>query len=58
MKNNNFLKKLGTYLFENKVMIAFAIVCIGAIIVSKSPMSFIVDGVITRIGRTPLQYWH
>lgn len=51
MKNNNFLKKLGTYLFENKVMIAFAIVCIGAIIVSKSPMSFIVDGVITRIGR-------
>ena len=51
MKNNNILKKLGAYLFENKVMIAFAIVCIGAIIVSKSPMSFIVDGVITRIGR-------
>lgn len=32
-------------------MIAFAIVCIAAIIVSKSSMAFIVDGVITRIGR-------
>ncbi len=51
MKNNSILKKLGSYLFENKVMIAFAIVCIAAIIFSKSSMAFIVDGVITRIGR-------
>lgn len=51
IKTNTLLKKIGNFLFENKVMIAFAIVCIGAIIVSGSPLSFIVDGVITRIAR-------
>lgn len=45
------LKKLGNYLFENKVMVAFAIICIGAIVVSGSPLSFIVDGVFTRVAR-------
>ena len=44
-------KNIGSYLFENKVMIAFALVCLGAILLSGSPMTFIVDGVITRIGR-------
>ncbi len=47
----SLFKKLGSFLFENKVMIAFAIVCIGAIIVSGSPMTFIVDGVLTRVAR-------
>lgn len=51
MKMKTSINKFGTYLFENKVMIAFALVCLAAIIISGSPMTFIVDGVITRIGR-------
>jgi simple sugar transport system permease protein len=51
MNIKSISKKFGSYLFENKVMIAFAIVCVAAIILSKSPMTFIVDGVFTRIGR-------
>lgn len=51
MKIKTFSNKVGAYLFENKVMIAFALVCLGAIFLSGSPMTFIVDGVITRIGR-------
>lgn len=44
-------KKVGSFLFDNKVMIAFAIVCIAAIMLSGSSLSFIVDGVFTRITR-------
>lgn len=51
MKIKTISKNIGSYLFENKVMIAFALVCLGAILLSGSPMTFIVDGVITRIGR-------
>lgn len=51
MKFKSMIKKLGEFLFENKVMIAFAAVCIAAIVLSESPITFVVDGVITRIGR-------
>lgn len=51
MNIKSISKKFGSYLFDNKVMIAFAAVCIAAIVLSKSPMTFIVDGVFTRIGR-------
>ncbi|NLN69377.1 MAG: ABC transporter permease [Chloroflexi bacterium] len=51
MKIKSISKSIGSYLFENKVMIAFAAVCLAAIILSGSPLSFIVDGVITRVGR-------
>ena len=51
MKFKSMIKKLGEFLFENKVMIAFASVCIAAIVLSESPITFVVDGVITRIGR-------
>jgi len=51
MKIKSMIRKLGEFLFENKVMIAFAAVCIAAIVVSESPITFVVDGVITRIGR-------
>ncbi len=50
-KANSFLKKIGTALFDNKVMIAFAAICLAAILLSGSSLSFIVDGVFTRITR-------
>ncbi len=50
-QKTNILKKVGSFLFDNKVMIAFAIICVGAIILSGSPMTFVVDGVFTRITR-------
>lgn len=50
-KANSLLKKAGSILFDNKVMIAFAAICLAAILLSGSPMSFIVDGVFTRITR-------
>jgi simple sugar transport system permease protein len=50
-KTSAITKKIGSFLFDNKVMIAFAIVCIAAIMLSGSSLSFIVDGVFTRITR-------
>ncbi|HPL81575.1 MAG TPA: hypothetical protein PLU23_03630, partial [Anaerolineaceae bacterium] len=50
-KTSAITKKIGSFLFDNKVMIAFAIVCIVAIMLSGSSLSFIVDGVFTRITR-------
>jgi len=50
-QKTNILKKVGSFLFDNKVMIAFALICLGAILLSGSPMTFIVDGVFTRITR-------
>lgn len=51
MKVKTFSRKLGEYLFENKVMVAFALICLVAIFLSGSPLIFIVDGVMTRIAR-------
>ena len=50
-KAYSLLKKAGSALFDNKVMIAFAAICLAAILLSGSPLSFIVDGVFTRITR-------
>jgi simple sugar transport system permease protein len=50
-QKTNVLQKAGSFLFDNKVMIAFAVICIAAIVLSGSPMTFIVDGVFTRITR-------
>ena len=50
-QKTRIFKSLGSFLFDNKVMIAFAIICFGAILLSGSPMTFIVDGVFTRITR-------
>ena len=50
-QKTNILKKVGSFLFDNKVMIAFALICLGAILLSGSPMTFVVDGVFTRITR-------
>jgi len=50
-QKTDFFKKAGSFLFDNKVMIAFAAICLAAIVLSGSPMTFIVDGVFTRITR-------
>ena len=50
-QKTNVFQKTGSFLFDNKVMIAFAAICIAAIVLSGSPMTFIVDGVFTRITR-------
>lgn len=47
----NIFQKTGSFLFDNKVMIAFAAICVAAIVLSGSSMTFIVDGVFTRITR-------
>lgn len=51
MKKANPIQKLGRWIFDNKVMIFFALVCIGAIVVSKTPIPTVVDGVFTRVAR-------
>ena len=56
-KAYSLLKKAGSALFDNKVMIAFAAICLGGYPASGSPLSFIVDGVFTRITRTPSRCW-
>lgn len=50
-QKTNVFQKAGSFLFDNKVMIAFAVICVAAIVLSGSPMTFIVDGVFTRITR-------
>lgn len=50
-QKSNVLNKVGSFVFDNKVMIGFAIICLVAIVLSGSPMTFIVDGVMTRITR-------
>lgn len=44
-------QKFGRFLFDNKVILVFALIVIGAIIASGSPISFVVDGIFSRIGR-------
>lgn len=51
MKVKKFIKNIGIFLFENKVMVAFALICLLAIVLSGSSIVFIVDGVMTRIAR-------
>jgi len=51
MKQNAWLEKLKNWVFDNKVFIIFAALCIGATLVSESPLFFVVDGIFSRIGR-------
>ncbi|NLW71892.1 MAG: ABC transporter permease [Chloroflexi bacterium] len=44
-------QKFGRFLFDNKVILVFALIVFGAIIASGSPISFVVDGIFSRIGR-------
>ena len=51
MKQNALLEKIKNWVFDNKVFLIFAFICIGATLVSESPLFFVVDGVFSRIGR-------
>ena len=51
MKQNAWLEKIKNWVFDNKVFVIFAFICIGATLVSESPLFFVVDGVFSRIGR-------
>lgn len=44
-------KKIQDALFQNKVVILFVFLCIGAIIASKQPMTFVMTELFTRIAR-------
>lgn len=50
-KPTSSLNKIGRFLFDNKVILVFALVVIGAILVSGSQMTFVVDGIFSRVGR-------
>lgn len=44
-------KKLGKFLFDNKVVLLFLVLCIGATIASKQSLSFVFTELFTRISR-------
>ncbi len=48
---NNWKKRLGKGLSDNKVVLLFAILCIGAIAVAGKPLTFVAGELFTRIGR-------
>ena len=48
---NNKIKKLLYILFDNKVVILFILLCIGAIIAADKPLTFVATELFTRIGR-------
>ncbi len=51
MKQSSLLEKFKNWVFDNKVFLIFAVICVGATLVSESPLFFVVDGVFSRIGR-------
>lgn len=44
-------KKIGDFLFENKVMLLFLVLCIGGIYASGQSLTFVAGELFTRIGR-------
>ena len=50
-KPTSIFQKIGRFLFDNKVILVFALVVVGAIIVSGSQMTFVVDGIVSRVAR-------
>src|SRR5690554_1410098 len=51
IKMNKFKDKSLEILNENKVVLLFVLLCIGAIYASKSPLTFVGGELFTRIGR-------
>ncbi|HZK42438.1 MAG TPA: hypothetical protein VFD14_05620, partial [Clostridia bacterium] len=51
MREETPLQKVLSWLFENKVMLLFVALCIGAVFVSGNTMSFVVQNVFVRFGR-------
>jgi simple sugar transport system permease protein len=48
---SDFVKKLKKFIFNNIVTILFVVLCLIGVVLSKQPISFIVDELITRIAR-------
>lgn len=44
-------QRVFSWLFENKVMLLFGALCIGAVLVSGNTMSFVVENIFVRFGR-------
>lgn len=51
MQKETPLQKVFGWLFENKVMLLFVALCVGAVYVSGNTMSFVVENVFVRFGR-------
>ena len=51
MREETPLQRVLGWLFENKVMLLFVALCIGAVFVSGNTMSFVVQNVFVRFGR-------
>ncbi|MDD2426935.1 MAG: ABC transporter permease [Eubacteriales bacterium] len=51
LQEETFLQKLWSWIFENKVMLLFLVICVGAIAVAGNSASFVVENVATRFGR-------
>ncbi|HZK29206.1 MAG TPA: ABC transporter permease [Clostridia bacterium] len=51
IKKETPLQKLGGWLFENKVMLLFGVLCFGAVAVSGNDAGFVVQNVFVRFGR-------
>ena len=49
MTNKN--KKISDFLFKNKVVILFLLLCVGATAASKQPLTFVIPELFTRIAR-------
>ncbi len=49
--NKNANKKALDFLFQNKVVIIFLILCVGATVASKQPLTFVIPELFTRIAR-------
>ena len=44
-------KKISDFLFKNKVVILFLLLCVGATAASKQPLTFVIPELFTRIAR-------
>ena len=44
-------KKISDFLFRNKVVILFLLLCVGATAASKQPLTFVIPELFTRIAR-------
>ena len=56
-KAYSLLKKAGSALFDNKVMIAFAAICLAAILLSGSPLSLLWMAFLPASPVTPSRCW-
>ncbi len=51
LQQETALQKLWSWLFENKVMLLFLLICVGGVAVSGNSASFVIENVAIRFGR-------